>query len=299
MRRFVAGFAASALVAVGAAGAADLSPTYKASPIAAPGYDWTGFYVGANFGYGWRDPSIDFSGNALAETTYFASGALPRSVVVDPKGFLGGLQGGYNQQFGRWVLGLEADLDLANLHDSATGSTGVSILANQPGCAATAPPTPCSFLLHQYGIAAEQKLDTFGTLRGRGGIVLGDRLLLFATGGLAFGEAKLAASVTNNSLSQITTLSGVVIAGPTPVNGSCRDVCAAGLASQWLLGWTVGGGFEYAIGDRWSLKGEYLYYDLGRMTATFADPHLSPYAFSASADYAGHIARVGVNLKLY
>ena len=294
MKRLMAGFVASALVAIGAAGAADLSPTYKASPIAAPGYNWTGFYVGVNFGYGWRDPSIDFSGNAAAETTYFASGVLPRSIAVDPKGFLGGLQGGYNQQFGGWVLGLEADLDLASIRDSGLAATGTSLRPN-PGCL-VGPGLTCATQSYFYTASAEQKLDAFGTLRGRAGAVLGERILLFATGGLAFGEAKLAATVTNSSGTQVLNVNNVP-GPPTPLP-ACTDICATGLASQWLLGWTVGGGFEYAIGDRWSLKGEYLYYDLGRMTATFADPHFPQYAFNASADYAGHIARVGGNFKL-
>jgi outer membrane immunogenic protein len=150
---------------------------------------------------------------------------------------------------------------------------------------------------YQYGIAGEQKIDAFGTLRGRGGVVVGDRLLLFATGGLAFGEAKLAASITNTSGTSVTTLNNVT-SGPDPLHGSCFDICASGLASEWLLGWTVGGGFEYAVGNRWSVKAEYFYYDLGSLTATFTDPHFSRYTFNASSDYAGHIARVGFNFKL-
>ena len=42
----------------------------------------------------------------------------------------------------------------------------------------------------------------------------------------------------------------------TPVNGE----------SKWLLGWTVGGGMEFALTDRWSAKAEYMYYDLGKET---------------------------------
>ena len=294
MHKLTLGLAA-ALAAAAPAWAADMVPVYKASPVAPPAHDWSGFYVGVNAGYGWRDPSIDFSGNAAADTTYFASGGLPRSVVVDPKGFLGGLQGGYNRQLGRWMLGLEADLDFAAIHDSGSAATGLSIGANHGLCTAG---FTCTFHVYQYGIAGEQKTDAFGTLRGRGGVVLGDRFLLFATGGLAFGEAKLTASVTNTSAALVTTLNGLIIAGPTPVSGSCLDICAAGAASQWLIGWTVGGGFEYALADRWSVKAEYLYYDLGRLTATFADPRFPQYAFSASADYAGHIARVGLNFKL-
>jgi outer membrane immunogenic protein len=296
MKRLIFGVAASALMAIGAASAADMVPVYKAPPVAAPGYDWTGFYIGANGGYGWRDPSIDFSGNTAAEATYFASGALSRGVAVDPKGFLGGLQAGYNQQLGRWVLGVEADLDYARIHDAGSAATGVGISPNQGACFVG---LPCTVNTYQYNISGEQKLDAFGTLRGRGGVVVGDRLLLFATGGLAFGEAKLAAAVTNTSGVAVTTLNNAIIAGPNLLPGSCFDICATGLASQWLVGWTIGGGFEYGLDDRWSIKAEYLYYDLGRLSVAFSDPHFAPYSFNASADYAGHIARVGVNFKLH
>jgi len=237
MRTSIVGLAVAALTAIAPAWAADIAPVYKATPAPAPAYSWTGFYVGANVGYGWRDPSIDFSGNAAAEATYFSSGALPRGVAVDPKGFLGGLQGGYNRQFGRWVLGVEADLDFAAIHDSGSAATGVDIVANQLQCAVG---FPCTLRHYQYDIAGEQKLDAFGTLRARGGLVLGDRLLLFATGGLAFGDAKLTASVTNTSAAFVTTLNGMVIGGPTPLSGSCRDICAAGAASQWLRSPTAG-----------------------------------------------------------
>ena len=53
-----------------------------------------------------------------------------------------------------------------------------------------------------------------------------------------------------------------------------------------------------ALADRWSVKAEYLFYDLGRLTVAFADAQFPQCAFSASADYAGHIARVGVNFRL-
>jgi outer membrane immunogenic protein len=296
MRSLMLGLASVAMTAIGPAWAADMAPAYKVPPPPASAYGWTGLYAGVNVGYGWRDPSIDFSGNAAAQSIYFASGVLPPGVTVDPKGALAGLQGGYNRQLGRWVLGVEADLDFAAIHDAGSGATGVAIAANQGQCLVG--PVSCNQRFYQYAIAGEQKLEAFGTLRGRGGILLGDRLLLFATGGLAFGDARLAASVTNTGGVLITTINNVVTAGPTPLNGSCLDICAAGAASRWLLGWTVGGGFEYALAGRWSAKAEYLYYDLGSLATTFADPGFPKYVFSASAGYTGHIARVGLNFKL-
>ena len=97
--------AALGLVAAGAASAADLPA--RRGPVAAPVYapvpvfTWTGFYVGANAGYGW--------GN-IDSTTF---GVLP--TLNDPEGFIGGGQIGYNYQMGQLVFGVEADFQGADL----------------------------------------------------------------------------------------------------------------------------------------------------------------------------------------
>lgn len=294
MTRWIFGLA---LIATSAAWADELPAFHKAAPSPTPAVAWTGFYIGANVGYGWHDPTVDFTGNSFALTTYFGSGAVPSGVPVDPKSVMGGLQAGYNRQFGRWLLGVEADLDTAAIRDSASASTGVFIAANP---ASICVGFPCTISSYQYAASATQKLDAFGTLRARGGVVIGDRWLAFATGGLAFGDAELTAGVTNTS-GLATTHIDPVTSTVASVRG-CIDICASGTNAKWLVGWTIGGGFEYAFDDRWSIKGEYLYYNLGRMSVTFADsrtPTLGLYTFTASADYVGQIVRIGANFKLY
>jgi outer membrane immunogenic protein len=66
-------------------------------------------------------------------------------------------------------------------------------------------------------------------------------------------------------------------------------------------GWTLGGGFEWMFAPRWSLKGEYLYYDLGSVTVnntvtafTGAIPFYGV-GIASEAHYNGSIARGGVN----
>ena len=93
---------------VGPASAADLAarPYTKAPPAPAGFYNWTGFYIGANGGYGWGSAS-----------SYAIPGGIPTS--HDPSGGLAGGQIGYNWQTGPWVYGLEADGDWANIRGSA------------------------------------------------------------------------------------------------------------------------------------------------------------------------------------
>lgn len=146
MKKYLlASVAALGLVAAGAASAADL-PSRK-GPIAAPVYmppafTWTGFYVGANAGYGW--------GNVNANG--FAN-------VGDLDGFVGGGQIGYNYQMGQFVLGLEADLQAADL--SSGNNLGL----------------------------VRVKTDYFGTVRARVGVAF-DRFMPYITGGWAYGNVK-------------------------------------------------------------------------------------------------------------
>jgi outer membrane immunogenic protein len=85
------------------------------------------------------------------------------------------------------------------------------------------------------------KLDIQGSIRGRLGWAI-NRALLYATGGLGFGSGK------------VTTL-------------ATRDGVGSGefSKSETLVGWTVGGGIEYALPffSHWTLRAEYRYTDLG------------------------------------
>ena len=102
-----------ALIAFGAAApvsAADLAarPYTKAPPMVAAIYDWSGFYIGANGGYGWARQCADVAAlNGVA--FFFAEGCNDKG-----GGIVGG-QIGYRWQAGTWVFGLEAQGDWANL----------------------------------------------------------------------------------------------------------------------------------------------------------------------------------------
>lgn len=156
MRNFLlAGLAAG--VWSSAALAADLGP-YRPPPPAEPIYEpvragpwnWQGLYFGANAGYGWgNDNGAAFSGGGGG------SGAL------NPDGWFGGGQIGYNAQFNALVLGLEADLQGADISDTTTLSGGLTNVTTD--------------------------IEWFSTLRGRIGYAAGPALL-YVTGGWAFAD---------------------------------------------------------------------------------------------------------------
>jgi outer membrane immunogenic protein len=96
------------ILAAPAAYAADLAPR-SVEPVApayiAPAaFNWTGFYVGANAGYGF---SGDFSGG-----------------LDGGNGFEVGGQAGYNYQFNPLVVGIEGELDYSDVKDSFAGFKG-------------------------------------------------------------------------------------------------------------------------------------------------------------------------------
>jgi outer membrane immunogenic protein len=112
MKKFLLG--AVGLIALGMAApasAADLAarPYTKAPPPVAPIYDWTGFYIGANGGWGQSHNCVDF---------VTVGGAIVADGCRDRSGGLVGGQIGYRWQANQWVFGLEAQGDWADLSNT-------------------------------------------------------------------------------------------------------------------------------------------------------------------------------------
>jgi outer membrane immunogenic protein len=230
----------------------------------------------------WANSTIDNSANqsncvipASICSAYVA--AIPGQFDTHPSGFIGGGQIGYNYQLTpNWVAGLEADFQGADVKGNASVAPFTTLI---PGLGNT---------VSSFG-AGSQRLDWFGTVRGRLGWLPVDPLLVYATGGLAYGHVKTDVSFSDTLL-------------PNNFNGSTT---ASGSTTR--AGWTVGGGLEWMFSPRWSLKAEYLYYDLGDVTLNSA---LSPIEtgsglvettvnIQSTAHYAGNIARGGVNYKFW
>src|SRR5262249_44495862 len=148
----------AALLFAGPALAADLAtkPLYKAAPAVVPVFSWTGFYIGGNVGYGWGDGKTDVSPGPNAAT--FVN-LLPQTLSAKPDGVIGGGQFGYNWQTGTWVWGLETDFQGSGVKGTVTEAP---IIQNN----GTAFPGAGN------NITITQKLDWFGTVRGRLGTTI-------------------------------------------------------------------------------------------------------------------------------
>ncbi len=228
-------------------------------------FSWTGFYFGLNGGAVWPDArSIRFTGTDTGTGglgSEIADGTTPSQAPLDWKrSFTGGAQGGYNVQLSSIVVGLEADLQW--LH----GRAEFSVDSTNP-------------LRPTITTSAVREMNMLVTVRGRAGVALWERSLLYATGGLAIGD---------------TTLQ---IASTCPGCAPPRDVTSASAGTP--IGWVIGAGYEAALSQRISLKAEFLHYDLGlNHTRIIYDYPPDTSSMTGKARDDGNIVRFGINVKL-
>ena len=172
-------------------------------------------------------------------------------------GVVGGGQIGYNWQANVWVFGLEADIQ----GTSENGSNSASETLAFPGILP---------IISTGTLNYSEKLPWFGTVRGRLGVLANPNWLLYATGGLAYGEVDTDTTLT---------------------------VGALGVSNNFdttRVGWTAGGGVEAWLSPNWTAKVEYLYVDLGSFSNTYTG--LSAFTpVTLSTHVTDNIVRAGLN----
>ncbi|KAF2989548.1 outer membrane beta-barrel protein [Methylocystis sp. MJC1] len=240
---------------VGSALAADL-PSRKGPPLLPPPPPpplWTGFYVGLNAGGTWSNSNtISYASFPGACNPGFPGcAAVPNSSQLlaavssgnlnsgNQGGFIGGGQVGYNWQFyNSFLVGIEADIQ--GIASSRRNTTSSAALQN---------PNFVNLLVQTTSVS--RSLDYIGTVRGRLGWLATPTLLVYGTGGLAYGGV----SLNYGSV-------GTELRDPSLPN----SYFSGAAFSDTRVGWTAGGGVEWMFWPNWSAKVEYLYYDLGRVT---------------------------------
>ncbi|MEK4033935.1 outer membrane beta-barrel protein [Methylocystis sp. IM3] len=290
--------------------AADL-PSRKAPPVLPPPPPppptWTGFYVGLNAGGTWAN-----SNNQTIAVSPLGAGpfwALPSAFIFDQGnylaafstaasaggfnsgnngGFIGGGQIGYNWQFyNNFVVGMEADFQ-----GVAASSASRSVVTNVAVPGLLGPLVGDSF----SGLTSVRgSLNYLGTVRGRIGWAVIPTLLVYGTGGFAYGGVTL------------NTLTAVSSTGPTPLSPA-NLFTGPGVGgvniSTVATGWTAGGGLEWMFLPNWSAKVEYLYYDLGSVSDDFTMSSVNPasllpdpaiFGGQVRARLNGNVVRAGVN----
>jgi outer membrane immunogenic protein len=277
---------------------ADVLSVAQAAPPT-PSSAWTGCYVGVNGGYGWNNGSSSYNDtNTIGDPINFLPSAVgffgfltPISYIPTPSGTGGsgglvGGTGGCNYQIRQWVVGFEADMDWAHIGGSSNNSANSGAKQFEIG--------PLAFSgVGVLGTAVESTtLQWLSTIRARGGLLVSDRLLLFATGGLAVGGINSQGSVN-------------IFSGPF---GSLSSVWS-GSTTTTKVGGAVGGGLEWAVSAPLSLKAEYLFYTFGSVSHPLncsfyigfpACPNgIFPTLGSTNSSVYGSIVRVGLNYKFW
>jgi outer membrane immunogenic protein len=246
------------------------------APPPPPACVWCGWYAGVNGGYvnsrnglsTAATPTPDAVLGVIAGVSQglaaLSTGSIP---VGSTNGFIGGAQAGYNWQLGKYVAGIEADIQGLSRADGSGAITNTAVVVGVPITSTQTGTMSTSYL---------------GTLRGRLGLLVKPTWLAYVTGGLAYGGVK-----ASDTLSQTGT-NGFAGAGSGSLSGT-------------RAGWTLGAGLEWMVAPQWSVKAEYLHYDLGTSsfnsapTSAFFVTHPVYQTLVSSAHFQGDLARAGVN----
>ncbi|HUB65319.1 MAG TPA: outer membrane beta-barrel protein [Methylocella sp.] len=259
---------ASAMTLAGSALAADLTPVPPPPPV----FTWTGLYLG---GYGGGEVTNTSYNTVLGTPLAGISHLTPTDIAVvdaagsqtlDKGGFTAGAELGYNWQVGMFVLGFETDVGgvTGGTHAQSAGFIhGTDVL----------PPT----LVFPFGISQSVSNGLFGTVRGRIGVAF-DRFLIYGTGGLAYSSGHYAFNYAD---------------GLFPATGAA--------VANVKVGYAVGGGLEYGLTNNWSVKGEFLYSQFGRVTTSGVIVNTASPAFTnpfvTSERIQNYTARVALNYR--
>jgi len=224
--------------------------------------NWSGAYIGGLISYG----TGEWSGDHIWSTRVCDS-SCNEALWGDPRhsrgldGFAGGIVIGMNRDYGAFVFGLEADIAGTNIEW-----------------------THSKYTTTNFRWDTQHEMNWMATARLRAGIKAGDQQqwLIYGTGGLAIADV--------DSFEQPFNLA-VSTTAPT----------AGASSNNTHVGWTIGGGAEFAVTSNISIKGEYLYshfgqddYDYKGTVIATGDPHVTD---TTPSDITAHQFRVGLNYK--
>lgn len=211
---------------------------------------WTGFFGGVDLGYTTsNNRGIDV--NAYTIQAFPSSGG-PQSAAasvssgtglfnLNNDGFIGGGHiGALWASHNNYVAGFEVDIQgIANGTHELSTSKNATILGFAPDMISS-------------NLSVSRDINYLGSVRGRFGYLLTPTILFSGTGGIAYGGVSSSTTINQSNNPAVPTLT--------------TNWASTGNYSNTLIGWTVGGNFEWMLRANWSASLQYLYYDLGRVT---------------------------------
>ena len=219
--------------------AADLPSRKAPPPPPVSAVNWTGFYAGLDGGFVWDNSpaTVVAAGEGLTQTGVQQWQAYPYYVpgvaVMNAAGFAAGGHVGWNYQlasFSSLVTGLETD---ALVFAGNGGHTSTFVT-----------PGGLNASVAQIGRA----MPWAGSTRARLGLLITPTLLVYGTGGVAYGAANVNEYAYGSALAA---------------------TYAPGAQGRIYGGWAAGAGLEWALAQNWSIRAEYLHADLGTHAASF------------------------------
>jgi outer membrane immunogenic protein len=245
--------------------------------------NWTGFYLGGNAGY-WRaqpnkmtttgsvnyiNPEFELGASNIA---YALAQIADNHFSFHPNGLIGGGQAGYNYQLCKGIfLGLNIDFDgLTNSNNTDTLQKSVNLVDFDESYAGS--------------LFVKQKIHYLGTVRARLGYLFYPTILVYVTGGFAYGHVTL-----NTTWTAQESLGSDVF--PT--------IAAQHNSNKILTGWTGGAGIEWLFQPNWSTSLEYTYYKLNddlHSSVTLSQVNLST---SPSSLWGSTVAKTDASVSVW
>ncbi len=250
-------------LAAGSALAADLPLRKGPPPVYAPPPVWSGFYLGLDAGYTWSNtPAIK---EIYSDTGAAGLGALAAA---------GALPNQANLNNAGFAGGGQVGYNYQFNNNFLLGvEADIQAFAGNSGSTYAVSTTAA--------LTATKSTNYIGTARGRVGYLFTPTLLVYGTAGLAYGQGAMSLNY---------------------VGASKTPLLATDSYSGSPIGWTAGGGVEWMFRPDWSVKAEYLYYDLGSATTPGAVYNYTPKGglpqtstAQSSTRFDGNIFRAGVN----
>ncbi|EJF97813.1 porin family protein [Bartonella taylorii] len=225
--------------------------------ITAPAFSWSGLYLGGQFGGFSSDDTLNYSHDATTRKWAF----VDKSLSPNPKGFVAGLYAGSNIDLGdNFILGVDTDMVFSGKKDTKTDN-GKEILdedsldslnavlkkaeipITKPGAPDETIPNIGSIVISSVSL----KEKWAGATRMRIGFAA-DRIMPYVAGGVAYAQMQYIMSIVSKSQE-----------GPFIfASGNVLD------KTETMIGYTIGGGVDFAMTDNVIMRAEYRYSDFGK-----------------------------------
>lgn len=236
------------MAAASAAQAADVIIPHETAPaaIAAPSFSWTGFYIGGQVG--------NFSSKVDEFSAATNNKIGNKDWMPKPSGFMGGIYVGSNVDLGNGlILGVETDAVWADREESKNRAAE-TVATDYKDTFDKLKPTYASGKSKDSITATSKRIDSVslkakwsGATRVRVGFAAVDRIMPYVAGGIAYAQVQRVDSVK-----------------VTDENNTDIGTATISDASKTMVGFTIGGGIDFAMTDNVLLRAEYRYSDYGK-----------------------------------